>query len=133
MNRGRAGLTPPDRVLKGIPRWAMQSGGVKQLSNESLRPLNREWRAVPKPRKPSNEVGHEGIVPSLVGWVSGAQPTGRKAMPFGGLRFADPPYRRHGSKTRVGGSQSDRRTGMRLKALESAVARSPTRAGRVRW
>jgi hypothetical protein len=25
---------------------------------------------------------------------SGAQPTGRKAMPFGGLRCANPPYRK---------------------------------------
>jgi hypothetical protein len=32
-----------------------------------------------------------GIVTFLVGWVSEAQPIGRKAMPFGGLRFAYPP------------------------------------------
>ena len=34
-----------------------------------------------------------GIVPTFVGWVSGAQPTGRKALPSDGLRFAYPPTR----------------------------------------
>ena len=33
-------------------------------------------------------------LPFYVGWVSVAQPTSRKAMPFGGLRYADPPYKR---------------------------------------
>jgi hypothetical protein len=32
-----------------------------------------------------------GIGPFFVGWV---QHTGRKALPDGGLRFADPPYER---------------------------------------
>ena len=35
-----------------------------------------------------------GIVQTFVGWVRGAQPTGRKALLFGGLRSADPPYRK---------------------------------------
>src|SRR4051794_31075783 len=40
-------------------------------------------------------------VPSFVGWVSEAQPTGRKTVPFGGSRFAYPPYKKTGDCTEL--------------------------------